>query len=164
MSKNRVYVDPRYAEGNERRKNTRQRIADESGFLYGAHNQGLLGTDTDFDDYLKSAPIDKDIYPNIDENGNIIRSSEPDDTSIFDGFKTRNEHSSLTDAWRMTFEKGYQSRYLAKANELQEINDSLDDVQEAQDYKNKLEELYDLEAEMYRAINSGADERTIFSF
>lgn len=164
MSKNRVYVDPRYAEGNERRKNTRQRIADESGFLYGAHNQGLLGTDTDFDDYLKSAPIDKDIYPNIDENGNIIRSSEPDDTSIFDGFKTRNEHSSLTDAWRMTFEKGYQSRYLAKANELQEINDSLDDVQEAQNYKNKLEELYDLEAEMYRAINSGADERTVFSF
>jgi hypothetical protein len=64
----------------------------------------------------------------------------------------------------MTFEKGYQSRYLAKTNQLQDINDQLDDVKLAQDYKNKLEELYDIEAEMYRAQDNGADDVTMLKY
>ena len=168
MAKNKIHVDPRFQEGNERRKQVRQRIADESAYLYGTQSQGLLGSDTRYDDYLKSAPIDKNLYPQIGESGEIIRNEEPESQSvigeIFSGFTDRNDHSSLIDAWRMTFEKGYQSRYLAKINELQDINDSLDEVQEAQDYKNKLEEVYDLEAEMNRAVDNGADERTVFEY
>ena len=106
MSKKKTYINPKYSVGNERRKNVRQIISDQSNYLYGAQRQGLLGSDTRYDEYLKSAPVDKDIYPTIDENGQIIRKEEPD-TSIFDNFNYRNEHSSLMDAWRMTFEKGY---------------------------------------------------------
>lgn len=157
MSKKKTYINPKYSVGNERRKNVRQIISDQSNYLYGAQRQGLLGSDTRYDEYLKSAPVDKDIYPTIDENGQIIRKEEPD-TSIFDNFNYRNEHSSLMDAWRMTFEKGYQSRYLAKAEQLQKINDQLDDVKGAQDYKDQLEKVYNLEAEMRRAQEYGAND------
>lgn len=160
-----VKVDPRYAVGNERRKNINQRVSGDNQYLYGTQRENLLGADTSYDDYLKSAPVSKDIYPSLDENAQIIRNEEPQDSSsIFDGFNQRNRHSSLLDAWRMTFEKGYQSRYLAKANQLSDINTRLDDVQEAQDYKDQLERVYDLEAEMYRAQENGADDRTIFEF
>ena len=162
--KKTTYIDPNFSAGNEIRKNLNQTISNQSQQLYEPWQYNQFGTDTRFDEYLKSAPVSKDLYPNIDESGQIINDIEPDDPSIWSGFTERNEHSSLMDAWRMTFEKGYQSRFLAKANQLQNINDSLDEVQLAQEYKDQLEKVYSLEGEMRRAAEMGADERTLFEF
>jgi len=40
----------------------------------------------------------------------------------------------------------------------------LDDVEGAQEYKDQLEKVYDLEAQMYRAQEYGADEQTLIQF
>lgn len=160
MTKKKVFVDPRYSVGNERRKNIQQIISAESQDLYRPQRDNLLGGDTRYMDYPSAAPTPKDIYPDIDDDGKIVQ-QDAEEPSIFDGFSYRNEHSSLVDAWRMTFEKGYQSRYLAKANQLQDINNSLDEVKEVQQYKDQLQIVSDIEGKLYRAQAQGADSRYV---
>lgn len=162
-NKNAVNIDPRFIEGYNRRNAVLGSLEQD------VYNLGYTSEDDEtrnFDVYSEdiSSPRDIQFYPKTDDEGNIIAASSDDSDSVFGGFNLRNQHSSLLDAWRMTFEKGYQSRYLAKANELQNINDSLDDIKEAQIYKNKLEQVYDLEAQMNRAIDSGADSVVISNF
>ena len=158
----KVKIDPRFAVGNEIRKNLNQIISNQSEYIYAPQRENLLGADTRYDDYLKTAPVSKEIYPSIDDEGNIQQQKE-ESLSIFDGFNERNSHSSLADAWRMTFEKGYQSRYLAKANQLSDINNSLDDVDFVQDYKNHLELFHELEGKLRQAEEVGAPSQYIES-
>jgi len=72
MPKKKAFINPRYSAGNEIRKNLSDIVSGQQDYLYGAQREGLLGSDTRYDEYLKSAPISKDLYPSIDENGQII--------------------------------------------------------------------------------------------
>lgn len=169
MSKNKnngFAVDPRFAEGYQRRNEVLGSLGQE---MYSLGFPSPEYRNRNFDVYSEniSAPRDKQLYPNTDDDGRMI---ESEDSGVFSGVGhflfgdyenagERLKESSMLDAWRGFHKKRLQAEQTSAENELRTSQQTLNDLKEAQKYVDLIKRYKNNIQQLNRGIKNGVEDQ-----
>ena len=167
----RFRKNPLYQGGDIIRKNLRRENLRRSYDINTIYSQALPGTTNDT--YrLSNTGIADEFYPTVGEDGRIIPTSEQNKESIFSGplhflfgdyehAKDRWDAASVQDAYRLWQEKRLQAEMTNRLNQVKEAKDSLNSLDEAEQYAQMLDNRSVFLDQYKLALESGDSERAM---